>query len=208
MVGDHSAVPWSSVTPERASLRTGEDVTVEYLVQIPDEAPSGGRYATITITTAPPSDRSPDANASTMVGRIEVPVFLTVRGEGDLIRRPLAIERSALFLAADGTLGVVTDVSNGGNVHVPLTGQAVVTDPAASPLPSGSPSPLGELSFPMGRVLPETTRTLVGGDSLSLPLDTGYDLTVWMGPPTDDDSSVMHEVDPRGRPSTSSRRPR
>ncbi len=196
MMGDHSAVAWSAVTPTRASLQPGDDVTLDFQVTIPDDAPSGGRYATITITTAPPGgpDASVDPSASTMLGRIEVPVFLTVVGDEELIRRPLAIERTALFLGSDGTLSVVADVSNGGNVHVPLTGRATVTEPTASSSPAPSASPLAETTFPMGRVLPETTRTLVAGDALSLPLDQPYDLTVEMGPPTDDEPSTMREV--------------
>jgi hypothetical protein len=198
MVGDHSAVAWSRVTPERTSLQPGEHRTIEYIVEIPDDAPSGGRYAAITITTAPPqASPSPSASAgadtsSHMTGRIEVPVFLTVdNGTDGLVGRPITIERSALFLGQDGSLAVVTDVSNGGNVHVPLTGHARLTDASRSPGPSPSPSPLADIHFTMGRLLPETTRTYVADDLVTLPLDSPYDLTIELGPPEATDATVM-----------------
>lgn len=201
MTGDHSAVAWSRVTPERVSLQPGEHATIEYVVEVPDDAPSGGRYATISITTAPPTaSPSPSASvapdtSSQMAGRIDVPVFLTVRAEGDdLVRRPVAIERSALFLGQDGTLAVVADVSNGGNVHVPLTGHATLAAASGEQAPSPSPSPLAEVHFTMGRVLPETTRTYVADDVVTLPLDKTYDLSIELGPPEPRDDSVMREV--------------
>jgi hypothetical protein len=197
MVDHRSAVEWSTVTPRRASLEPGDRLTLEYVVEIPDDAPTRGRYATITITTAPAEgpDATPATTGSTVAGRIEVPVFLTVVGDEDLLRRPIVLERTALFLGQDGTLSVLADVTNGGNVHVRLTGAAIVTDPSASPGPSHAPlpAPLGELAITMGRVLPGTTRTYVASGSLSLPLDVPYDVTVEMGPPRANDDDAMRE---------------
>lgn len=194
VVGDHSAVGWSSVTPARASLRPGEDVTVEYVVQIPDDAVAGGRYATVTITTAPPGPAtSPDGNAPVMLGRIEVPVFLTVRGEEGLARRPISIERTALFLGQDGAATVVADVRNDGNVHVPLSGRALLTEAPAAPALT-SPQPVGESTFPLGRVLPGTTRTLVAGETLAVTPGGTFDLTVGMGSPDEGDPTRVGKI--------------
>jgi hypothetical protein len=190
MSGDHSAVHWSTVSPQRTTLQAGANAQVTYEVRIPDDAASGGRYALVSISTVPVDA---PAGASAMAGRIEVPVFLTVEGREDLMRQPVTITRAAMFLALDGTIDVRVDVANGGNVHVPLVGEVEVTavDQSPAPSPSASPSPL---PIPMGRVLPGTTRTYAATGQLSLPLDKPYDVTARVGPPADDDPNRMADV--------------
>jgi hypothetical protein len=112
--------------------------------------------------------------ASAVAGRILVPVFLTVKGEGELVRRP-ALERAAVFLEPDGRLGVRVDVSNDGNVHVPLTGSIELS--------SQGTDARARLGIAVGRVLPGTVRTYAGDATVPLPLASTYDVIVTMGLP-------------------------
>ena len=176
MIGDHSAVEWSSVSPEHLVLQPGDRRSAEYTVDIPDDAPSGGRYAQIAFSTvAPGSD-----GVTGVSGRILVPVLLTVHGEGDLTRRPI-LDRAALFLEQDGRLGGRVAVRNEGNVHVPLTG--------AFRLTAADPTADAQLGIAMGRVLPGTTRTYSGDATVDWPLGATYDVEATMGLP--DDTGAM-----------------
>ena len=184
MTGDHSAVEWSSVSPEHLVLEPGDRRAAVYTVDIPDHAASGGRYAQIAFSTvAPGSD-----GVTGVSGRILVPVLLTVHGEGDLTRRPI-LDRAALFLESDGRLGGRVAVRNEGNVHVPLTGgfDLSATDPASD----------AHLGVAMGRVLPGSTRTYNGDATVDWPLGATYDVVVAMGQPDDTGAMgdpVFHEV--------------
>ena len=176
MSGEHSAVGWSTVTPERLLLEPGDRRSALYTVDIPDDAVSGGRYAQIAFTTVPPGTDGTTAVA----GRILVPVLLTVEGEGDLVRSPV-LDRAALFLEPDGRLGGRVAVRNDGNVHVPLTGSIELS--------SADPELDTHLGIAMGRVLPGTTRTYNGDATVDWPLAQTYDVEVAMGLP--DDTGAM-----------------
>jgi hypothetical protein len=181
LVDDRSAVEWSSVEPSRLRLEPGEDRTARLTLAIPDDVASGGRYATVAFSTVAPGE-----NAGTAVsGRILVPVLLTVEGRGDLTRLPV-LERAALFLEADGTLGVRAQVRNDGNAHVPIAGDAEVAIP-------GTDRP-GRMSVAMGRVLPGTTRVYAGDSSLTLPLGATYDVSLTLGVPADQEALGVPDI--------------
>ncbi len=185
MIDDRSALEWSRVTPDRLHLEPGERAVVTYILDIPDEIASGGRYAAVAVATDPGTP----GTGPTMAARIVVPVFLTVHGEGDL-DRSTALERSALFLEPDGRLGFRAQVRNDGNVHVPIAGSVTVTarDPAAD----------ATLDLVSGRVLPGRTRVYAADATLPLPLGGTYDLTVRLGTGDEDGAMVgdpTHAVD-------------
>lgn len=184
MTDERSALDWSAVTPGRLALEPGADVTATYAIDIPADAPSGGRFAAVTFTTVPPGA----ADATSVAGQIVVPVFLTVDGQGDL-DRTTTLERMAVFLEPDGRLGVRAEVRNDGNVHVPFAGTVGFTaqDPALE----------ASVDLVPGRVLPGVTRTYQGGSTLPLPLATTYDVTLRMGTPDADDRMIGEPVHDR-----------
>lgn len=170
MAGDRSLLDWSAVAPERLTIAPGDAGTVTFSLAIPEDATSGGRYAAITITTVPETGD----NTAAVAGQVVVPVFIAVRGGGDL-EATSELGRSALFLEADGRLGARVEIVGTGNVHVPFVGEVAVTDDA-----NGIDA---KLAIDAGRVLPGTTRTYATATTLPLPLDRSYHVTIAMGTP-------------------------
>lgn len=170
MGGDRALLDWGTVAPERLTIDPGEAGRLAFSIAIPDDATSGGRYAAITVTTVPETGD----NTTGVAGQVVVPVFVTVRGTGDLVDTS-ELGRSALFLEPDGRLGARVEVSATGNVHVPFVGEVTITD-AVRDLDAS-------LQIDAGRVLPGTTRTYATATTLPLPLEGTYHVTVAMGTP-------------------------
>jgi hypothetical protein len=185
MTGDRSAVDWSEVNPHVLRLDPGTSGTLRYKVTIPPDVGSGGRYAQLAIqarVVQAGASASPDAGASTIGGVMLIPLFLTVHGHGVLTREP-ALDRTGLFLEADGSLGLRAEVHNSGDVHVPLVGSAQVTSTELT-----SPA---SIDISLGRVLPGRSRTYAGATTFPGVPDATYDLTLGMGVPSPDDQTVF-----------------
>lgn len=172
MAGDRSLLDWSTVGPQHLTIAPGEAGIIDFSLALPDDAPAGGRYAAITVTTVPESGE----NTAAVAGQVVVPVFVTIRGDGDL-NAASELGRSALFLEADGRLGARVEVTATGNVHVPFVGEVTVTDDEHAVDAS--------LAIDAGRVLPGTTRTYATATTLPLPLDRTYHVSIAMGTPDD-----------------------
>lgn len=170
MTDERSALDWGTVTPERVPVPAASAVTVEYTIDIPEDAPSGGRYGAITLTTVPVKG----ATTTGVAGQIVVPVLITVNGDGDLVTFT-ELGRNALFLEPDGRLGARVEIISTGNTHVPFAGTLTVTgvDPAVE----------AKLDIADGRVLPGRTRIYSTETTLPLPMGASYTVTIAMGEP-------------------------
>ena len=184
MTDERSALAWSAVTPGRLEIDAGDDVTATFAIEIPADAPTGGRFAAITFTTVPPGA----TDTTSVAGQIAVPVFLTVDGQGG-VDRTTSLERMAAFLEPDGRLGVRAEVRNDGNVHVPFAGTVELT--------AHDRTLEANVDLVAGRVLPGVTRTYQGSSTLPLPLAMTYDVTLRMGTSDEGDEMIGDAVHER-----------
>jgi hypothetical protein len=120
--GPYSARPFLSIEPKSFTLEPGKAVKLLLTGTVPEDVGSGGRYAIVTITTAP------EEGGNVMVSTaIQVLVLLTIK-DSEL---ELTGEISDLVASmADGNVSVDLLFENTGNVHYkPLVG-AVLLDEA------------------------------------------------------------------------------
>jgi hypothetical protein len=106
-----SARPFLSVEPTSFDLEPGERWTLNLTGIVPEDVGEGGRYALVTIKTAPKESE----NASVMIiTAIQVPILLTIK-DSDL---EMTGEISGLVASmADGNVSVDLLLENTGNVH-------------------------------------------------------------------------------------------
>jgi hypothetical protein len=151
------------VSPKTFDLAPGESQSVQVGIDVPADAPSGGRYATVTFRT----DAKQSGAAGTGVsGEIGVPQLFTINGAGP-IEREAKIDRILPVLLEDGTIGFHVVADNPGNIHFFPQGTLDVTCGGA----------LTEtLQIPRGTaVVPGTERFVSVDGSLNIPSGTTCD---------------------------------
>lgn len=173
-----SAVAWSEVTPKRLRVEPGDTGVLTLALDVPRKTAPGGHYAALSIATAPLSDEQEGPNAAGVAGRIVVPVLIAVSSDDRVTPEAVPLlERSALFLQSDGSLVARADIHNHGGTHIALQGEAQVRRPNDGP----TDDPLFSAEIPVGRVLPETTRTHSAFTSFRLAPDSLYDVSLKLG---------------------------
>ena len=152
-----SAEDFIEVSPKSFDLAPGESQSVRVSINVPPDAPSGGRYATVTFTT---NAKQSGAAGTGVSGQIGVPQLFTIKGAG-AIERQAKIDRILPVLLEDGTIGFQLVVDNPGNIHFFPQGSLDVTC-------GGTPAQT--LQIPRGTaVVPGTERFVTVEGSLDIP---------------------------------------
>jgi hypothetical protein len=158
-----SAKDFIEVSPKTFDLAPGESQSVRVSINVSSDAPSGGRYATVTFTT---SAKQSGAAGTGVSGQIGVPQLFTINGAG-AIDREAKIDRILPVLLQDGTIGFQLVVDNPGNIHFFPQGTLDVTCGSA---------PAETLQIPRGTaVVPGTERFVAVDGSLDIPSETTCD---------------------------------
>ncbi|MGH2558819.1 MAG: hypothetical protein ACRDJH_07125, partial [Thermomicrobiales bacterium] len=161
--GDWSAQDWLTVDRPQIALAPGEDAVVTVTIQVPDDVPSGGRYALVTFTTGPQQSTEPGV---AITGRLGAALMIAVEGEGELAS-DVAIERFGPVLEPDGRIGFRAILTNDGNLHALPVGRVEVE--------TAGGDPLGQLDLPMSTpLLPDGNVEMTAQGSLPLPAGERY----------------------------------
>ena len=113
-------VSWITVTPREFLLLPAQEEVVTFLIEIPEDAPPGGHYASILASIG-----GGEASQGVTVGqRIGSLVILRVAGEA--IERADLVSLGAPGLAAKGPILFNVVVRNSGNVHLRPAGLLTV----------------------------------------------------------------------------------
>jgi hypothetical protein len=180
----HSAVDWLSVEPASLELEPGQEADVQFTVDVPDDAETGGRYARLVFATRTPGVETEGAGVG-LVGRIAVNLLMTIEGDDDLVYST-ELERFAPVLEADGRVGFRTLLSNTGNIHVETTGGVE--------LETGSGESYGRLEFqPSGAFIPGSERQLVTQGTI--PLEEGEEYAASVSVDYGQDEPLEDEVE-------------
>jgi hypothetical protein len=162
-VGPLSAVDWLSVEPTSLRLAPDEDQEVTVAIAVPDDLEAGGRYAAVSFTTGA---SAAGGTGAAMAGKIGIPFFVAVDGEGGLTRRA-ELERFAPVLTHDGRVAFAALLVNSGNLHLRPAGAIEILN--------ADGSPLGRLDFQQTTaILPGTRELLVSQGSVPLPPGPTY----------------------------------
>jgi hypothetical protein len=158
-----SAKDFIEVSPKTFDLAPGESQSVRVSIAVPTDAPSGGRYATVTFRT---DAKQSEATGTGVSGEIGVPQLFTIKGAGP-IEREAKIDRILPVLLEDGTIGFQLVVDNPGNIHFFPQGALDVTCGGA---------PTETLQVPRGTaVVPGTERFVAVEGAFNIPSGTTCD---------------------------------
>lgn len=158
----YSAVDWLSLDTSTVNVPPGTEATVMIDIAVPDDAPSGGALARITV--------APQVNAGGSVGidvsgQIAVVVVFEIDGDEE-IRREVSVDRFAPVLEQDGRVGFRGEVANEGNIHVPVTGTMELTM-------AGQDDPFAALDVDStSALLPTLTGPIISLGTLPVPTGT------------------------------------
>lgn len=173
--GDRSAETWLAVAPAAADVAPGDAAVFTVTIAVPEGLASGGRYATLLLETRP---EAVDGNTTELAGRIEVPVWIAVRGDGEITRIPV-LERFAAVLERDGRLGVRALLRNDGNSHFFADARIALGAPDGDAV--------AELTLPSRGILPGTSRLLAPETTLPLWTDGPILARAEIGPSRESD---------------------
>ncbi|MBR3132096.1 hypothetical protein IKG33_01645 [Candidatus Saccharibacteria bacterium] len=113
-------VDWITlVSPERGTIHPNETDVVEFTIKVPEDAPSGGQYASITVLTdASDDDTGGGINIKESMGIAHL-VFAEVTGNSESSGEILDAGIDTFLLG--GNIRAYSMVNNTGNVHAPAT---------------------------------------------------------------------------------------
>ncbi len=148
---DHSGLPlWIHFPVSEVVVPANTKVDVPFQIILPDDIPSGGYYAAVTVSQAPFDVVA--TNGAAVEAKTASLVLLTVEGE-------TVITAALLDFSGDfnnGKLEYEYRIQNQGNVHVKPEGEVTVRNLFGKTILSTDANPAG------GRVLPSSTRLYKG----------------------------------------------
>lgn len=163
-VGDeYSAVDWLEPDADRVELAPQGLTSIAFSYAVPDDAPSGGAYARIAITTV----QDETTGGIRVGGELLIGVYFEVEVDGDDdIRRELTVEQIAPTLEPDGRIGFRAEVTNSGNtLMAPYGGISFTSSEDEAVTASLEMAPAGLFPSVTGIVSAEGTLPLPAGSS-------------------------------------------
>lgn len=112
-------------TPIEGKLAPGEEAMIEYTINVPDDAPGGGQYASILVEMSPLVENSEETGISDGDGEISSAIkevkqiAYTIYAEvaGDIYRQGEVVGVDVPSFLLSGDIKGLTSIKNTGNVH-------------------------------------------------------------------------------------------
>ena len=102
-------------SPDSGTLAPNASEEINYTINVPTDAPSGGQYAAIVATSAPPEGGLPDSAILKETIAMAHTIFAEVKGETR--RSAIIMDPELPSFLADGDIFAISKVTNTGNVH-------------------------------------------------------------------------------------------
>ena len=148
-------VEWIKAKPATGVLKPNETAKIEYTITVPADAPAGGQYAMIGISSNPPANSE---EAGVVQNVFEMASLIYAKVDGETKHEGKILENSVPGFVCDGVPKTKVSVSNTGNVHETATTNLVVKN-----ILSGQeifPTEGSDGNFD-SLIMPETTRDIV-----------------------------------------------
>lgn len=108
---------WISFETSGGVLKPNESKRINYVIKVPKDAPSGGQYAMITISSK--SDSAAKTSEIRNIYRMGSLIYAKV--DGETVHQGQIIDNHVPSFVTSGTPTAIVTVSNEGNVHETLT---------------------------------------------------------------------------------------
>jgi hypothetical protein len=119
----YSAAAWIGVTPETFTLQPGDKQTINYYIQIPQDARPGGHYAAIVYS--PVVNKGVTGSGSTVNSQLGSLFYITVNGP--IKEQALVTKFFANPFQEYGPVNILTQLKNLGDLHITPQGTITVT---------------------------------------------------------------------------------
>jgi hypothetical protein len=118
----YSAASWIGVTPSKFTVKPGQRQTVDYFIQVPNNAKPGGHYAAAIYTADTKAEQQTGAAVSAQIGTL---FYITVKG-------PVTENASITKFFTNsfqeyGPVKILTQIKNMGGLHITPKGTIQVT---------------------------------------------------------------------------------
>ncbi len=107
-------VEWIVAKPASGVLKPNESAKIEYTVTVPADAPAGGQYAMIGVSSNNPSG---EKETGTVQNVFEMASLIYAKVDGETKHEGKILENSIPGFVADGIPATKVSLSNNGNVH-------------------------------------------------------------------------------------------
>ncbi len=165
-------------------LVPGVPAAVTVSLHIPDDAPTGGAYAQLSIRSVQEEGANLSLDAELLVG-----ILFEVDGDGDL-RREIDLTEIGPVLEMDGRVSVRASVANTGNTVAYVTGETQLVS-------VGDEDVSASLVLPRTRILPSLSGEITSEGTLPLPAQSSWTArtTIYPGDPAETDDLESVEVE-------------
>lgn len=118
----YSAASWIGVTPSRFTVKPGQRQVVDYFIQVPKNAKSGGHYAAAIYTAQSKGEQQTGAAVTAQIGTL---FYITVTGP--ITETANVSKFFANAFQEYGPVKILTQIKNNGDLHITPTGALTVS---------------------------------------------------------------------------------
>ncbi|MGA2911654.1 MAG: hypothetical protein ABSE17_03405 [Candidatus Levyibacteriota bacterium] len=119
----YSAAAWIGATPDTFTLKPGDSQTINYYIQVPQNARPGGHYAALVYS--PVVDKTVSGSGSTINSQLGSLFYITINGP--IHEQALVSKFFANPFQEYGPVNVLTQLKNLGDLHITPQGTITVT---------------------------------------------------------------------------------
>lgn len=110
-------VNWIELKNDRGTLAPNETATISFYINVPEDAPGGGQYATILVQEDPQAIDIPETEDSNIKEIMQMASIIYAEIAGDTIREGEIIDNNIPAFLLNGQFEATSMVKNNGNVH-------------------------------------------------------------------------------------------
>lgn len=157
-------VNWIKIENSTGTLAPNESATLSFKIEVPENAPGGGQYATILVQENPDIDNEAETEDSNIREIMRMGSIIYAEIAGDTIKEGEIIDNNIPAFLLNGNLETTSMVKNNGNVH---TNAEYILQ--VWPLFSDEEVCTNEESPTKSLILPETKRYHAESCNLTIP---------------------------------------
>lgn len=110
-------INWIELKNDRGTLAPNETATISFYINVPEDAPGGGQYATILVQEDPQAIDIPETEESSIKEIMQMASVIYAEIAGDTIREGEIIDNNIPAFLLNGQFEATSMVKNSGNVH-------------------------------------------------------------------------------------------
>ena len=119
--GDHTQISnWVKLTSDNGCIKPNETVDITFSINVPHNAPAGGQYALITVSSDNDGDSKNNGDSITIANTSGISHIIYAEVAGTTVRKGEVMSADVPGFLFSGNISGTSSIKNTGNVHSTL----------------------------------------------------------------------------------------